>query len=78
LKALMAGMDGYICWPLAERMERCSHEVGGSDPLLRRGWVKEIGSRGAAPSRSVCERIRAFEKFRPDAVVYPGQERVSE
>jgi UDP-sulfoquinovose synthase len=59
---LIAGMDGYLGWSLAQHLARRGHEVAGVDAQLRRSWVAEMGSASAIPIASVPERLRALRE----------------
>lgn len=64
MKVFIAGIDGYLGWPLAIHLSAHGHEVAGADLLLRREWVAEVGSVSAQPIASPEERLRAFrERF---------------
>ena len=64
MRVLIAGIDGYIGWPLAQHLAARGHEVGGIDLLLRRRWVTEAGSDSAIPIATLAERLDAFaERF---------------
>jgi UDP-sulfoquinovose synthase len=59
---LIAGIDGYLGWALAQHLTRRGHEVAGADALYRRAWVQEMGSVSAIPIASIDERLRALEE----------------
>lgn len=61
MKVLIAGMDGYLGWPLSLRLAAHGHTVAGIDKGARRQWVEEVGSCSAIPIASIDERLRAFE-----------------
>jgi UDP-sulfoquinovose synthase len=61
MKILIAGMDGYLGWPLSLRLAAHGHTVAGIDAGLRRSWVREVGSHSVIPIASLDERLRAFE-----------------
>jgi UDP-sulfoquinovose synthase len=61
MRVLIAGVDGYLGWPLAQHLAVHGHEVGGADLQLRREWVAEMGSWSAIPIASIQERLRAFQ-----------------
>ena len=64
MRVFIAGIDGYLGWPLAIYLRAHGHEVAGADLLLRRDWVAEVGGISAQPIASREERLRAFqEKF---------------
>src|ERR1700680_1273703 len=60
MRMLIAGMDGYLGWSLAQHLTLRGHEVAGADALLRRSWVAEMGSVSAIPIASIEERLRAL------------------
>lgn len=60
MKVFIAGIDGYLGWPLAQYLASRGHVIAGVDHLLRRQWVEELGSQSALPIRSIDERQQAF------------------
>ena len=60
MRVFIAGVDGYLGWPLALSLARRGHDVGGADLYLRRDWVAEMGSQSATPIRRMTERLEAF------------------
>jgi UDP-sulfoquinovose synthase len=60
MRVLIAGVDGYLGWPLALTLAAEGHEVGGIDAYYRRDWVAEMGSQSATPIRRMTERLQAF------------------
>ncbi len=62
MKVYIAGIDGYLGWPLAQCLAARGHEIAGGDCLLRRRWVTEMGSHSAIPIAPMRERQAAFEK----------------
>src|SRR5215207_4296022 len=60
MRIFIAGIDGYIGWPLAMYLANRGHEVGGADMFFRREWVEEVGSWSATPIRPMRERLEAF------------------
>src|SRR5829696_4624090 len=60
MRIFIAGIDGYIGWPLAMYLANRGHEVGGTDLFFRREWVEEVGSWSATPIRPMRERLEAF------------------
>ena len=44
MRVLIAGMDGYLGWPLSMYLTSRGHEVAGLDRFLRRAWVAEMES----------------------------------
>ena len=61
LRVLIAGMDGYLGWPLAMHLTMRGHQVHGADNISRRQYVEEVGSWSATPIRSISERLVAFQ-----------------
>jgi UDP-sulfoquinovose synthase len=67
MRVLIAGIDGYLGWPLAQYLAARGHEVGGADVFFRRRWVEEMGSWSAIPISPLPERLEAFrDRFRRD------------
>ena len=62
MKVFIAGIDGYLGWPLAQHLTARGHEVAGTDLFLRRQWVEEVGSQSALPVYSMDERLAAFRE----------------
>ncbi len=62
MRTLIAGVDGYLGWALAQHLVKRGHEVAGVDAYYRRDWVAEIGSQSATPIRRMTERIEAFRE----------------
>jgi UDP-sulfoquinovose synthase len=60
MRMLIAGMDGYLGWSMAQHLSARGHEVAGADALLRRSWVREMGSISAIPIASIEERLQAL------------------
>ncbi len=60
MRVFIAGIDGYLGWPLAQYLTARGHEVGGVDRFLRRTWVEEVGSMSAIPVYGIDERRAAF------------------
>ena len=61
MRVFIAGIDGYLGWPLSLELTNAGHEVAGCDLFLRRQWVEEMGSWSAIPISSMEERIEAFQ-----------------
>lgn len=61
MKVLIAGIDGYLGWPLALRLAARGHIVAGIDKGFRRSWVNEMGSHSAIPIASFDARLEAFQ-----------------
>ena len=60
MRVLIAGVDGYLGWPLAQYLTMRGHDVAGADLLLRRQWVEEVGGQSALPIPSMDDRLEAF------------------
>jgi UDP-sulfoquinovose synthase len=61
MRILIAGMDGYLGWPLSLRLAAHGHVVAGIDKGFRRDWVEEMGSHSAIPIASLDDRLQAFQ-----------------
>lgn len=61
MRVFIAGVDGYLGWPLSLYLAARGHEVSGCDIFLRRDWVAEMGSQSATPIRRMTERLEAFK-----------------
>ena len=73
MKVFIAGIDGYLGWPLAIHLSAHGHEVAGADLLLRREWVAEVGGVSAQPIASREERLCAFrQRFGRDLAFHVG------
>ena len=70
MKVLIAGMDGYLGWPLSLRLAAHGHVVAGLDAGFRRDWVGEMGSDSAIPIAPFDERLRAFELLSKQPIKY--------
>ena len=62
LKVFIAGIDGYLGWPLALYLINRGHTVAGADNFFRRKWVQEMGSRSVTPILSMEERCKAVRE----------------
>ncbi|MDQ4144639.1 MAG: NAD-dependent epimerase/dehydratase family protein [Actinomycetota bacterium] len=62
MRVLIAGVDGYLGWSLAQYLTARGHEVGGADGFLRRKWVDEMGSWSATPVAEIDDRLLAFKE----------------
>lgn len=62
MKVFIAGVDGYLGWPLAQYLTARGHTVAGIDTFMRRQWVAEIGSDSALPIVGMAERLAAFRE----------------
>lgn len=73
VRVLIAGVDGYLGWSLAQHLTAQGHEVGGIDAFLRRRWVEEMGGQSATPVFDMDERLRAFkERYDADLRFWEG------
>ena len=73
MRVFIAGVDGYLGWPLAQYLANRGHEVAGADAFLRRKWVDEMGSWSAIPVFDIDERLRAFkERYDADLRFWEG------
>lgn len=63
MRILIAGIDGYLGWPLALRLTAHGHVVGGIDAGFRRGWVAEMKSQSAIPVSEVGVRLHALQEL---------------
>jgi UDP-sulfoquinovose synthase len=71
MRVFIAGIDGYLGWPLALHLAGRGHEVQGADTLFRREWVAEMDSQSATPIRSSLERRSVFqEKFKQPLLLW--------
>lgn len=66
-KVLIAGMDGYLGWPLALHLAARGHDIIGVDCFYRRTMVREVGCQSAIPIASMEERVKAAREL------FPGQ-----
>lgn len=62
MRVFIAGVDGYLGWPLAQYLTVRGHEVAGADGFFRRRWVKEMGSWSATPIVPMEKRLQAFKE----------------
>jgi UDP-sulfoquinovose synthase len=65
MRIFIAGVDGYLGWPLAQYLASRDHEVAGADLYLRRQWVSEMGSDSMLPIQSMDQRTGAFAEHFP-------------
>ena len=64
MRVMIAGVDGYLGWPLALRLGALGHEVSGIDLHLRRHWVGQMGSCSAVFIAPIYERLEVYhQKF---------------
>src|SRR2546422_3349588 len=57
MRVLIAGIDGYLGWPLALHLAARGHEVYGIDNFSRRKNVAEVGSWSAIPIPNMRRRL---------------------
>lgn len=62
MRVFIAGIDGYLGWPLAIHLHAHGHQVAGADLMLRREWVAEVGGVSALPIATREERQCAFRE----------------
>jgi UDP-sulfoquinovose synthase len=62
MRVLIAGIDGYLGWALAQYLTHRGHKVGGVDAFFRRRWVNEMGSQSAIPIAPMERRLEAFSE----------------
>lgn len=62
MRVFIAGVDGYLGWPLAMYLTARGHEVAGADCYHRRDWVAEMGSQSATLIRKMTDRLQAFRE----------------
>jgi UDP-sulfoquinovose synthase len=62
MRIFIAGIDGYLGWPLALHLAGRGHIVAGADLFLRRKWVAEMGSDSVTPIHAMTERRIAFQE----------------
>jgi UDP-sulfoquinovose synthase len=62
VRVFIAGVDGYLGWPLAQYLAARGHEVAGADTYYRRDWVAEMGSQSATPISRMTRRLEAFRE----------------
>lgn len=73
MRVFIAGVDGYLGWPLSIYLVSRGHEVAGADCYLRRDWVQEMGSQSATPISRMTERLKAFrENFGANLQFFKG------
>jgi UDP-sulfoquinovose synthase len=64
MRIVIAGIDGYLGWPLAQHLASRGHEIAGIDRFLRRAWVDEMGGTSAIPVAAWDDRAAYFgERF---------------
>ena len=64
MRVLIAGIDGYLGWPLALHLGARGHEVFGIDNFARRKNVAEVGSWSATPIPRIQKRLEVAKDLR--------------
>lgn len=59
MRVFIAGIDGYIGWPLALNLAKTGYAVAGVDNGSRRDLVGRVGGRSAIPILELNERVVA-------------------
>jgi UDP-sulfoquinovose synthase len=73
MRIFIAGIDGYLGWPLSMYLSGRGHEIAGADNYYRRDWVQEMGSQSATPILRMTERMEAFrENFDKNIQFFKG------
>lgn len=62
MRVLIAGVDGYLGWSLAQYLVTRGHTVAGADKYYRRQWVAEMNSHSATPIHPMQDRLQAFQE----------------
>jgi UDP-sulfoquinovose synthase len=70
VKVFIAGIDGYLGWPLAQYLASRSHQIAGYDLFLRRKWVEEMQSHSAIPVYSMDDRLVGFRETHNQDVIF--------
>lgn len=70
MKVYIAGIDGYLGWPLAQYLVARGHQIAGNDLFLRRKWVEEMDSYSAIPIYNIDERLEAFREHHNQDVIF--------
>jgi UDP-sulfoquinovose synthase len=70
VKVFIAGIDGYLGWPLAQYLAARGHQIAGNDLFLRRQWVEEMGSYSAIPVYSIQDRLEAFRECHKQEMMF--------
>jgi len=63
MRVLIAGIDGYLGWTLAQHLGVRGHEVSGIDNFSRRAWVAEMDSHTAIPIENMATRLNALNEI---------------
>src|SRR5438132_12283084 len=64
MRVLIAGIDGYLGWPLALHLVARGHEFFGIDNFARRKNVAEVGSWSATPILRIEKRLEVARNLR--------------
>lgn len=70
MRIFIAGMDGYIGWPLCLKQLSLGNEVYGIDNFSRRKNVDEMKSHSALPIQQMKDRIKILKKKYGDKVQF--------
>ena len=62
MRIVIAGIDGYLGWPLAQHLAARGHEIAGIDRFLRRAWVEEMAGESAIPIAGWDDRAAYFRE----------------
>lgn len=62
MRIFIAGLDGYLGWPLCLHLAIRGHALAGCDNFLRRRLVDEMGGQSAIPVFPIDERLRALQR----------------
>lgn len=64
MRVLIADIDGYLGWPLAQYLAVHGFDVGGTENFIRRKWMVEMVSWCAIPIPifPMKERLLAFKE----------------
>lgn len=71
-KIFIAGIDGYLGWPLAMKLAMKGHEIVGVDNETRRKLVAEVGSTSAIPICNMNKRVSMFEEQTGKEITFFG------
>ena len=63
MRVLLAGVDGFCGFPLAEKLLSRNHTVFGIDCFHRRNIIHKLGLESIIPIKSVTERTKALQKL---------------
>jgi UDP-sulfoquinovose synthase len=70
MKVFIAGIDGYLGWPLAQYLAARGHQIAGADLFLRRQWVNEMGSHSAIPVYDIDDRLSGFQEVFGQSLIF--------